>query len=412
MLTSCTAVVHGNAVSYRRAGEGTAVVLLHGIGSNSLTWEPVASALAERHDVIAPDFLGHGASAKPRGDYSLGAFASGVRDLLQLLGVERATLVGHSLGGGVAMQFAYQHPELCERLVLVSSGGLGHSVSPLLRAAALPGSEWVLPVIAGAAGGVGAKVGDVLARVGLRAGHDMAEVGRGMADLGDREARLAFLDTLRAVVGPGGQRVSALDRLYLAADLPLLIVWGERDPIIPVGHGRRAHAAVPGSEMLEVADAGHFPQLDDPTGFVTAVTRFVASSEPWAYDPARVRELMLAGRAVCRVSRMAREPIYTAYAHVTGGRADGHGKTDDGVLEVNLRRPKEMGGEGDGTNPEQLFAVGYAACFEGALGAVAAPREARGRRRRDRLERQPHPHRRAHLRARRRARRDAALGAG
>jgi pimeloyl-ACP methyl ester carboxylesterase len=295
MLTSCIAVLHGHAVSYRRAGQGQAVVLLHGIGSSSLTWEPVASALAERHDVIAPDFLGHGASAKPRGDYSLGAFASGMRDLLQLLGVERATIVGHSLGGGVAMQFAYQHPELCERLVLVSSGGLGHSVSPLLRAAALPGSEWVLPAIAGAAGGVGAKVGGVLARVGLRAGHDLAEVGRGMADLGDREARLAFLDTLRAVVGPGGQRVSALDRLYLAADLPLLIVWGERDPIIPVGHGRRAHAAVPGSEMLEVAGAGHFPQLDDPAGFVTAVNRFIARSEPWAYDPARVRELMLAG---------------------------------------------------------------------------------------------------------------------
>jgi pimeloyl-ACP methyl ester carboxylesterase len=295
MLTSCTAVLHGNAVSYRRGGEGPAVVLLHGIGSTSLTWESVAPALAERHDVIAPDFLGHGASAKPRGDYSLGAFASGVRDLLQVLGVERATLVGHSLGGGVAMQFAYQHPELCERLVLVSSGGLGHSVSPLLRAAALPGSEWVLPAIAGAAGGLGAKVGGMLARVGLRAGHDLAEVGRGMAELGDREARQAFLDTLRAVVGPGGQRVSALDRLYLAADLPLLIVWGERDPIIPVGHGRRAHAAVPGSEMLEIAGAGHFPQLDDPAGFVTAVNRFIAGSEPWDYDPKRVRELMLAG---------------------------------------------------------------------------------------------------------------------
>ena len=155
MLTSCTAVLHGNAVSYRRAGEGQAVVLLHGIGSTSLTWESVAPSLADRHDVIAPDFLGHGASAKPRGDYSLGAFASGVRDLLQVLGVERATLVGHSLGGGVAMQFAYQHPELCERLVLVSSGGLGHSVSPLLRAAALPGSEWVLPAVARAVVGPG-----------------------------------------------------------------------------------------------------------------------------------------------------------------------------------------------------------------------------------------------------------------
>jgi pimeloyl-ACP methyl ester carboxylesterase len=295
MLTPRSATLHGHAVSYCRAGEGPAVVLLHGIGSSSLTWDSVASALTERHDVIAPDFLGHGASAKPRGDYSLGAFAGGIRDLLQLIGVERATIVGHSLGGGVAMQLAYQHPELCERLVLVSSGGLGHSVSPLLRAAALPGSEWVLPIVAGAAGGVGAKVGGVLARVGLRAGNDVAEVGRGMADLGDREARLAFLDTLRAVVGPGGQRVSALDRLYLAADLPLLIVWGERDPIIPVGHGRRAHAAVPGSEMLEIPGAGHFPQLDDPAGFVAAVSRFIAGTEPWVYDPARVRELMLAG---------------------------------------------------------------------------------------------------------------------
>ena len=116
-----------------------------------------------------------------------------------------------------------------------------------------------------------------------------------MADLGDREARLAFLDTLRSVVGPGGQRVSALDRLYLAADLPLLIVWGDCDPIIPVGHGRRAHDVVPGSEMLEIEGAGHFPQLDDPAGFVAAVNRFIATREPWSYDPARVRELMLAG---------------------------------------------------------------------------------------------------------------------
>ena len=295
MLESHSAVLHGHRVSYRRAGEGSALVLLHGIGSTSLTWAPVAGALAERHDVVAPDFLGHGASAKPRGDYSLGAFASGVRDLLQLIGIERATIAGHSLGGGVAMQLAYQHPEVCERLVLVSSGGLGHTVSPLLRAAALPGSEWVLPAVAGAAGGIGARVGGMLARVGLRPGNDVAEVGRGMADLGDREARQAFLDTLRAVVGPGGQRVSALNRLYLAADLPLLIVWGDRDPIIPVGHGRRAHAAVPGSEMLEVDGAGHFPQLDDPAGFVAALERFIAGTEPWRYDPARMRALMLAG---------------------------------------------------------------------------------------------------------------------
>ena len=212
----------------------------------------------------------------------------------------------------------------------------------------------------------------MLARVGLRAGNDMAEVGRGMADLGDREARLAFLDTLRAVVGPGGQRVSALDRLYLAADLPLLIVWGDCDPIIPVGHGRRAHEAVPGSEMLEIAGAGHFPQLDDPAGFVTAVNRFIAAREPWSYDPARVRELMLAGsgRSVGS-SRWRESPSTPRTPTSSAGARTATARPSDGVLEVDLRRPKEMGGEGDGTNPEQLFAVGYAACFESALGAVA-----------------------------------------
>src|ERR687890_2117193 len=153
-------VLHGHAVRFHRAGSGPLVVLLHGIASTADTWAPVAAALAERHTVLAPDLLGHGASAKPRGDYSLGAYASGVRDMLAALGHDRVTIVGHSLGGGVAMQFAYQFPERTERLVLVSSGGLGREVSVLLRAAALPGAELVLPFLVPgwlgrAAGGVG-----------------------------------------------------------------------------------------------------------------------------------------------------------------------------------------------------------------------------------------------------------------
>ena len=139
--------LHGHRVGFRIAGEGPLIVLIHGITSTSDVWLEAMARLAERYTVVAPDLLGHGRSAKPRGDYSLGAYASGARDLLGVLGFERGTVVGHSLGGGIALQFAYQFPEYTERLVLVSSGGLGKEVHPLLRAAALPGAELVLPLI-------------------------------------------------------------------------------------------------------------------------------------------------------------------------------------------------------------------------------------------------------------------------
>src|SRR3954453_23879476 len=133
--------LHGHRVAYRTAGSGPVVVLVHGITGSCATWDLVIDRIAQHYTVVAPDLLGHGESAKPRGDYSLGAYASGIRDLLAALGHDRATIVGHSLGGGIAMQMAYQFPERCERLVLVSSGGLGREVHFLLRAASLPGSE-------------------------------------------------------------------------------------------------------------------------------------------------------------------------------------------------------------------------------------------------------------------------------
>jgi pimeloyl-ACP methyl ester carboxylesterase len=141
--------LHGQTVTYHRAGSGPVLLLVHGITSSSRTWREVMPALAEDFDVIAPDLPGHGRSGKPRGDYSLGAYASGLRDLLVVLGVRSATVVGHSLGGGIAMQFAYQFPERVERLVLVDSGGLGDEVSLVLRAATLPGAEFVLPLLFG-----------------------------------------------------------------------------------------------------------------------------------------------------------------------------------------------------------------------------------------------------------------------
>src|SRR5947207_10372218 len=172
--------LHGHQVGFRMAGEGPLIVLIHGITSRSDVWLEVMENLAEDHTIIAPDLIGHGRSAKPRGDYSLGAYASGGRDLVGMLGFEKATVVGHSLGGGIALQLAYQFPEYVERLVLISSGGLGRQVSPLLRAATLPGSELVMPLIVRDWGvRAGGAVAGLLQRVGIEAGPHLREMGRG-----------------------------------------------------------------------------------------------------------------------------------------------------------------------------------------------------------------------------------------
>ena len=297
----CETTLHGQRVCYRIAGEGPPVALIHGITSDSAAWREVMRRLSQSYTVIAPDLLGHGASAKPQGDYSLGAYASGVRDLLGLLGFEHATVVGHSLGGGIAMQLAYQFPEYCERLVLVSSGGLGREVSPVLRAATLPGAELVMPLIvrdwAVRAGGA---VAGALEKVGLKPGHDMREIGRGYAFLVEGDAQSAFLHTLRAVIDPGGQRVSALDRLYLAADMPTLIVWGDRDPIIPIEHGRSAKELMPDTRLVEIPGAGHWPMLDAPERFSDELEAFIETTEPFQFDIEWMREKLRQGPALRR----------------------------------------------------------------------------------------------------------------
>ena len=288
--------LHGHRIAYRTAGSGPVLVLIRGIAGSSATWYEVLPALAERYCVVAPDLLGHGESAKPRGDYSLGAYASGVRDLLGALGHERASVVGHSLGGGVAMQFAYQFPERCERLVLVSSGGLGREVHPILRAAALPGAEWVLPLLcAGRVRHAVEGTARFLARVGLRAAPDIEEMWRGFCSLADADARLAFVHTVRTIIDVSGQRVSAADRLYLAAEVPVLLVWGEQDPMIPVAHARVAHQTIPGSRLTIFPAAGHFPHRDHPRRFVEVLLDFLQSTSPARLDGRQWQRLLHAG---------------------------------------------------------------------------------------------------------------------
>jgi pimeloyl-ACP methyl ester carboxylesterase len=291
--------VHGYRRAFVKAGSGPALLLIHGIGDSSDTWRPVLDALARHHTVIAPDLLGHGRSEKPRADYTIAGFANGMRDLLSMLDIDRATVVGHSLGGGVAAQFAYQYPERCDRLVLVSSGGVGRTVSPLLRLAAVPGAEALMPML-------GLPPVRAVSRFGAAAlhivdtalGRDAVEILAVFEALPNTEARQAILRTLRSGVDWRGQVITMLDRAYLAEGFPVLIVWGRRDAIIPLDHGRLAHAALHGSALEIFDDAGHFPHHVDPARFVRVLTEFVAQTEPRSFDRDEWRDrLQRGGRA-------------------------------------------------------------------------------------------------------------------
>ncbi len=275
--------LHGHDVTYRLAEAGPdrpTLLLIHGLAGNSRTWKDVMPALADDFSVLAPDLLGHGESAKPMGDYSLGAYASGLRDLLARLGIDSVTVVGHSLGGGVAMQLAYQHPELVDRLVLIGSGGLGREVSWILRLLTLPGAEYLMPlffppmVVDG-----GNEVGKAMHDRGWTLPH-FGEMWRAYASLSQAENRRAFVKTIRSVIDPGGQTVNATDRLYLAAAMPTLIVWGDQDGIIPVEHAYAAHEAIPHSRLEILEGCGHFPHVQEPEHLVEVIREFVSTTSP------------------------------------------------------------------------------------------------------------------------------------
>lgn len=290
--------IHGYRRAFRIAGSGPAILLIHGIGDNSTTWGTVQSKLAQRFTVIAPDLLGHGKSDKPRADYSVAAYANGIRDLLSVLDIERVTVVGHSLGGGVAMQFSYQFPQLVDRLILVGAGGVTKDVSAALRIASLPmGSEALallrLPMVLPALKVVGYVGGRLFGSTGV--GRDIPDVLRILADLPEPTASSAFARTLRAVVDWRGQVVTMLDRCYLAESVPVQLIWGSHDSVIPVGHAHMAQAAMPGAQLEIFEGSGHFPFHDDPDRFVEIVEKFISSTDPAVYDQDKLRELLRSG---------------------------------------------------------------------------------------------------------------------
>lgn len=290
--------IHGYRRAFRIAGSGPVVLLIHGVGDNSTSWEPIHAKLARRFTVIAPDLLGHGQSDKPRADYSVAAYANGMRDLLSVLGIDRVTVVGHSLGGGVAMQFAYQFPQMVDRLVLVGTGGVTREVNIALRFAAMPaGGEALallrLPLVMPTLHTLGRLLNAVMGSTGI--GHDIPNALRILADLPEPTASAAFTRTLRSVVDWRGQVVTMLDRCYLTESIPVQLLWGEMDAVIPVSQAHMVHAAMPGSRLEIFAGAGHFPHHADPDRFLGVLEDFIDSTAPADHNQEALRELLRKG---------------------------------------------------------------------------------------------------------------------
>ena len=271
-------VLHNDVLKYVDVGDGPPIVLVHGLLGSHESWGPQIEMLASKYRVIVPNLFGHGESDKPPGDYSLSAHAATLRDLMDHLDLPTASFVGHSLGGGIVMQLFYLFPDRVERLCLVGSGGLGPEVSFLLKAASLPGSELVLPLIA--SDWLRRNTESVLGRLDrlglpVAPSPSTAETWRSLKTVSDKSSRQAFLASTRAVIGPRGQTVSAKQHFERFEKLPSLLVWGGRDNMIPASHADNLRREVPHSRVEIFSKAGHFPQLDEPELFYRVLNRFL-----------------------------------------------------------------------------------------------------------------------------------------
>ena len=270
-------VVRGHRVSYRTAGSGPPLLLVHGLLECSLTWRKLAPALSLTHTVIAPDLLGHGDSDSPTAvDYSVGGHAWLLRDLLDELGLGRVTIVGHSLGGGIAMAFAGHYPDRVERLALIAPGGFGRAVSPLLRAMAVPGAGPALRAFT--ARPVRATLGGLVRVLGAAGASGPArgakELSRILTGLSDGGGRSAFMKSLRAVIDRRGVAITALDQGPTLRRWPTLILWGTRDHVMPVEQAYAAAELNPDAELVLLDGVGHLPHLSQPAFVAERIAAF------------------------------------------------------------------------------------------------------------------------------------------
>ncbi|MBW6439554.1 alpha/beta fold hydrolase [Actinoplanes hulinensis] len=286
-------MILGSELAYTTAGTGPAVLLVHGLGGDRRTWRHLIGPLAAGHTVIAVDLPGHGQSGAPAGDFSLGAHATALRDLLITLGHGSATVVGHSLGGGIALQFAYQFPERTDRLVLISSGGLGPEVTPVLRAATLPGAEVVVAGMALLPRWLTRRVVPVLSLLpGVAARQDAGPLAEGLHQLLGATHRRAFIRTARSVLGWRGQAVSATSHLQLLADLPVMVAWGDHDATIPPRHHQAVADLLANPTVVEITGAGHYPHETAVDQILPALLAFLAGSTAFRYSEDRWRHLL------------------------------------------------------------------------------------------------------------------------
>ncbi len=269
--------LRGERLAYVDEGSGDVLLLLHGMAGSSQTWRSIIRPLSRHYRVVAPDLLGHGSSDKPRSDYSLGAFAVLLRDLLDELGITRATIVGHSLGGGIAMQFSYQHPDHCRGLILIGSGGLGSDVGLTLRLLSAPGAELIMPIIAPQKVlTAGNRLRSWLHRFGISAPRG-EELWNSYSSFADAPTRAAFLRTLRSVVDFRGQAVNALSRLQTKTDMPIMVIWGDQDAIIPVEHAYAVKESLPAIRLEILSGVGHFPQVECPVEVAELIEDFMTN---------------------------------------------------------------------------------------------------------------------------------------
>src|SRR3954471_14471506 len=288
--------IHGHERAFVKVGEGPTLLLLHGLGCDHTTWAPVIQKLSRHYTVIAPDLLGHGASAKPRADYSVGGYANGMRDLLTVLGIDKVTVVGHSFGGGVAMQFAYQFPERTERMILVAPGGLGPEVSPAIRAVTLPGFHQAMGLMTlPGVRHLTQTTMRALAASGVPMVRDLDEVADIIGSFRDPQARAAIRHVVSAVVDWRGQIVTMVDRAYLTEAMPMCVIWGSDDSVIPVGHAAIAAELAPGATVEVIRGAGHFPHKDHPQRFVRILDGFVRHHPAATYHRGRWRRVLKNG---------------------------------------------------------------------------------------------------------------------